>query len=97
MFEFQYQSFKDSVVPPASYSELASLALPPSGLVLDLSTIPIINFWTETFILSNYLKTEGLCTTTNTVLTELRPPGPSQSVYREDCTQCFDSIVCPKN
>ncbi|KUJ15703.1 ubiquitin carboxyl-terminal hydrolase-like protein [Mollisia scopiformis] len=23
---------------------------------------------------------------------ELHPPGPSQSVYREDCTQCFDSI-----
>ncbi|KAE8454065.1 hypothetical protein EG329_007843 [Mollisiaceae sp. DMI_Dod_QoI] len=23
---------------------------------------------------------------------ELRPPGPAQSVYREDCTQCFDSI-----
>ncbi|MBE7181497.1 MAG: hypothetical protein INR71_09870, partial [Terriglobus roseus] len=23
---------------------------------------------------------------------ELRAPGPSQSVYREDCTQCFDSI-----
>ncbi|EMR87032.1 putative ubiquitin carboxyl-terminal hydrolase 14 protein [Botrytis cinerea BcDW1] len=23
---------------------------------------------------------------------ELRPPGPSQAVYREDCTQCFDSI-----
>ncbi|KIW45357.1 uncharacterized protein PV06_03753 [Exophiala oligosperma] len=22
----------------------------------------------------------------------LRPPGPTQSVYREDCTQCFDSI-----
>ena len=26
---------------------------------------------------------------------ELRPPGPSQSVYREDCTQCFDSIDDP--
>jgi ubiquitin carboxyl-terminal hydrolase 5/13 len=25
--------------------------------------------------------------------TVLRPPGPSQAVYREDCTQCFDSIV----
>ena len=24
---------------------------------------------------------------------ELRAPGPTQSVYREDCTQCFDSIV----
>jgi hypothetical protein len=24
---------------------------------------------------------------------ELRPPGPNQAVYREDCTQCFDSIV----
>ncbi|KAI9725526.1 MAG: hypothetical protein M1828_003014 [Chrysothrix sp. TS-e1954] len=24
--------------------------------------------------------------------TELSPPKPSQSVYREDCTQCFDSI-----
>lgn len=24
--------------------------------------------------------------------TELHPPGPTQSVYREDCTQCFDSI-----
>ncbi|KAJ6136036.1 hypothetical protein N7512_001196 [Penicillium capsulatum] len=23
---------------------------------------------------------------------ELKPPGPSQAVYREDCTQCFDSI-----
>ncbi|OBT82065.1 hypothetical protein VE02_08874 [Pseudogymnoascus sp. 03VT05] len=23
---------------------------------------------------------------------ELRPPGPNQAVYREDCTQCFDSI-----
>ncbi|KAF7858652.1 hypothetical protein EAF04_009251 [Stromatinia cepivora] len=23
---------------------------------------------------------------------ELHPPGPSQAVYREDCTQCFDSI-----
>lgn len=23
---------------------------------------------------------------------ELKPPSPSQSVYREDCTQCFDSI-----
>ncbi|KAJ5668806.1 hypothetical protein N7462_009876 [Penicillium macrosclerotiorum] len=23
---------------------------------------------------------------------DLRPPGPSQAVYREDCTQCFDSI-----
>ncbi|KAG4029434.1 hypothetical protein MFRU_016g01860 [Monilinia fructicola] len=23
---------------------------------------------------------------------ELRPPGPSQAVYREDCTQCFDSL-----
>lgn len=27
------------------------------------------------------------------MFTELRPPGPNQSVYREDCTQCFDSIV----
>ncbi|KAI9805269.1 MAG: hypothetical protein M1833_005722 [Piccolia ochrophora] len=26
---------------------------------------------------------------------ELRPPGPHQSVYREDCTQCFDSIDDP--
>ncbi|GME41248.1 Ubiquitin carboxyl-terminal hydrolase 14 protein [Neofusicoccum parvum] len=26
---------------------------------------------------------------------ELRAPGPSQSVYREDCTQCFDSIDDP--
>jgi hypothetical protein len=26
-------------------------------------------------------------------LLELRPPGPNQAVYREDCTQCFDSIV----
>lgn len=26
---------------------------------------------------------------------ELRPPGPNQSVYREDCTQCFDSIDDP--
>ncbi|KAF2012208.1 hypothetical protein BU24DRAFT_352794 [Aaosphaeria arxii CBS 175.79] len=24
---------------------------------------------------------------------KLRAPGPTQSVYREDCTQCFDSIV----
>lgn len=23
---------------------------------------------------------------------QLRPPGPNQAVYREDCTQCFDSI-----
>jgi ubiquitin carboxyl-terminal hydrolase 5/13 len=23
---------------------------------------------------------------------ELKPPAPTQSVYREDCTQCFDSI-----
>ncbi|KAJ5605885.1 hypothetical protein N7510_008666 [Penicillium lagena] len=23
---------------------------------------------------------------------DLNPPGPSQAVYREDCTQCFDSI-----
>ncbi|KAH7410292.1 ubiquitin carboxyl-terminal hydrolase 14 [Phaeosphaeria sp. MPI-PUGE-AT-0046c] len=27
--------------------------------------------------------------------TELRQPGPTQSVYREDCTQCFDSIDDP--
>jgi hypothetical protein len=27
--------------------------------------------------------------------TELHPPTPAQSVYREDCTQCFDSIVSP--
>ena len=26
---------------------------------------------------------------------ELRPPRPNQSVYREDCTQCFDSIDEP--
>ena len=26
---------------------------------------------------------------------ELRPPRPNQSVYREDCTQCFDSIDDP--
>ncbi|KAH7356565.1 ubiquitin carboxyl-terminal hydrolase-like protein [Rhexocercosporidium sp. MPI-PUGE-AT-0058] len=26
---------------------------------------------------------------------ELRPPGVAQSVYREDCTQCFDSIDDP--
>ncbi|KAI0554648.1 ubiquitin carboxyl-terminal hydrolase 14 [Xylaria curta] len=26
----------------------------------------------------------------------LSPPTPSQSVYREDCTQCFDSIDCPE-
>ncbi|KAL9080977.1 MAG: hypothetical protein Q9157_000387 [Trypethelium eluteriae] len=26
---------------------------------------------------------------------ELRLPGPNQSVYREDCTQCFDSIDDP--
>ncbi|KAB2569861.1 putative ubiquitin carboxyl-terminal hydrolase 14 protein [Lasiodiplodia theobromae] len=26
---------------------------------------------------------------------ELRAPAPSQSVYREDCTQCFDSIDDP--
>ena len=25
--------------------------------------------------------------------TELRAPRPNQSVYREDCTQCFDSIA----
>ncbi|KAL5431330.1 hypothetical protein PMIN06_012341 [Paraphaeosphaeria minitans] len=30
------------------------------------------------------------CTHVNA--SELRAPGPSQSVYREDCTQCFDSI-----
>jgi hypothetical protein len=23
---------------------------------------------------------------------DLKPPSPSQAVYREDCTQCFDSI-----
>ncbi|EFX02809.1 ubiquitin carboxyl-terminal hydrolase [Grosmannia clavigera kw1407] len=27
--------------------------------------------------------------------TSLRPPTPAQSVYREDCTQCFDSIDDP--
>jgi len=27
--------------------------------------------------------------------TELHPPTPAQPVYREDCTQCFDSIVSP--
>ena len=27
--------------------------------------------------------------------TELHPPTFAQSVYREDCTQCFDSIVSP--
>ena len=26
---------------------------------------------------------------------QLRPPLPTQSVYREDCTQCFDSIDSP--
>lgn len=26
---------------------------------------------------------------------ELKPPAPSQAVYREDCTQCFDSIDDP--
>ncbi|KAF2753725.1 ubiquitin carboxyl-terminal hydrolase [Pseudovirgaria hyperparasitica] len=26
---------------------------------------------------------------------DLCPPGPTQSVYREDCTQCFDSIDDP--
>lgn len=26
---------------------------------------------------------------------ELRPPGPSQAVYKEDCTQCFDSVDDP--
>ncbi|KAK7565725.1 hypothetical protein BKA81DRAFT_386032 [Phyllosticta paracitricarpa] len=26
---------------------------------------------------------------------QLRAPGPTQSVYREDCTQCFDSIDDP--
>ncbi|KIV80812.1 hypothetical protein PV11_08288 [Exophiala sideris] len=26
---------------------------------------------------------------------DLRPPRPTQSVYREDCTQCFDSIDDP--
>ena len=26
---------------------------------------------------------------------ELQPPRPTQSVYREDCTQCFDSIDSP--
>ncbi|KAI0207019.1 ubiquitin carboxyl-terminal hydrolase 14 [Astrocystis sublimbata] len=26
----------------------------------------------------------------------LSPPTPAQSVYREDCTQCFDSIDCPE-
>ncbi|KAF4121487.1 ubiquitin carboxyl-terminal hydrolase 5/13 [Geosmithia morbida] len=28
-------------------------------------------------------------------VTGLRPPTPAQSVYREDCTQCFDSIDDP--
>ncbi|MCJ1310877.1 hypothetical protein MMC25_004545 [Agyrium rufum] len=27
--------------------------------------------------------------------TDLRPPTPAQSVYRDDCTQCFDSIDDP--
>jgi hypothetical protein len=27
----------------------------------------------------------------------LHPPGPNQAVYREDCTQCFDSIVSPRH
>ncbi|KAJ2969486.1 hypothetical protein NQ176_g8636 [Zarea fungicola] len=27
---------------------------------------------------------------------DLSPPNPSQSVYREDCTQCFDSIDDPE-
>ncbi|KAF2688077.1 hypothetical protein K458DRAFT_440797 [Lentithecium fluviatile CBS 122367] len=31
----------------------------------------------------------------STLRRELRPPGPTQSVYREDCTQCFDSIDDP--
>ncbi|KAI9680272.1 MAG: hypothetical protein M1822_007271 [Bathelium mastoideum] len=26
---------------------------------------------------------------------QVHPPGPNQSVYREDCTQCFDSIDDP--
>lgn len=29
------------------------------------------------------------------ILTGLSPPRPTQSVYREDCTQCFDSIDDP--
>lgn len=35
-------------------------------------------------------------TTSTDLLTgsDLKPPGPSEAVYREDCTQCFDSIVC---
>ncbi|KZF20118.1 ubiquitin carboxyl-terminal hydrolase 14 [Xylona heveae TC161] len=33
------------------------------------------------------------CTHVNAA--ELRPPGPNQAVYREDCTQCFDSIDDP--
>lgn len=33
------------------------------------------------------------CTHVNAA--ELRLPGPNQSVYREDCTQCFDSIDDP--
>lgn len=28
------------------------------------------------------------------IILDLQPPGNSQAVYREDCTQCFDSIVC---
>lgn len=28
------------------------------------------------------------------IMLDLQPPGTSQAVYREDCTQCFDSIVC---
>ncbi|KPI39372.1 Ubiquitin carboxyl-terminal hydrolase 14 [Cyphellophora attinorum] len=28
-------------------------------------------------------------------LNNLQPPGPNQPVYREDCTQCFDSIDDP--
>ena len=27
------------------------------------------------------------------VTSDLQPPRPSQSVYRDDCTQCFDSAV----
>ncbi|PQE27545.1 ubiquitin carboxyl-terminal hydrolase protein [Rutstroemia sp. NJR-2017a BBW] len=31
-------------------------------------------------------------TNLTSILLELQAPGPNQAVYREDCTQCFDSI-----
>jgi ubiquitin carboxyl-terminal hydrolase 5/13 len=75
---------------------LASLALGGANSYLGTYPLEAPSAYTTTTITpsppSYAASTSSVMACKHVDAGQLRPPLPSQSVYREDCTQCFDSI-----